>query len=100
MALAIRSPIGRASVVETALPYSCTRYVTMLEAAARQTNGTFSKASPFRVECCRLKVESWKRCKGQTSNRSNTKGSVTSMGLLISPQAKKNNASEYQNFRS
>ena len=64
----------------------------MIEAAARKKNGNFSRASLPKVEQIELLVETgWlrleKRLRGHQSNSSRMHGTVTSIGLLISPRA-------------
>ena len=59
--------------------------VTMQTAAEKRKKGAFS-ATNF------MRLLTGKRFSGQKSSSSRTKGSVTSMGLLISPRAKNNNA--------
>src|SRR6185369_4942399 len=78
-----------ASSGATAPPERCAQKVTAQEARARVMNGSFSRNRRQNVAGC-------KRDNGHQSSSNNTNGSVTSIGLLISPQAKKNRESRYQ----
>src|SRR5258706_3785470 len=85
----MRAPSGRSSIAVTDPARCCTEMVTTLATAARTKNGIFS--ATIRHALLRLK-----RASGQQSKSSMTNGHVTSIALLINPNAKKHSDKRYK----